>query len=55
MHLETNKLQAHVWEVTEEAKEMLKLKSDVGKRTNKYKAITNTIKFGNQKDIFSCW
>lgn len=46
MHLETNK-QAHVWEMTEEAKEVLKLKSNVGKRTNEYKAITNTIKFGN--------
>lgn len=47
MHLETNKLQACVWEMTEEAKEVLKLKSSVGKRTNEYKAIINTIKFGN--------
>lgn len=47
MHLETNKFQAHVSEMTEEEKEVLKLKSNVGKRTNEYKAIMNTIKFGN--------
>jgi len=47
MHLETNKLQARVWEMTEEAKEVLRLKSNVGRRTNEYKAIVNTIKFGN--------
>lgn len=53
MHLETNKLQACVWEMTGEAK-VLKLKSSVGKRTNEHKAIINTIKFGNWKDIFTC-
>lgn len=45
-HLEMSKLQACVWEMTEEAK-VLKLKSSVGKRTNEHKAIINTIKFGN--------
>lgn len=40
-------MQAHVWKMTEEAKEVLKLKSNVGKRTKQYKAIMNTIKFGN--------
>lgn len=45
--METNKFQAHVSEMTEEEKEVLKLKSNIGKRTNEYKAIMNTIKFGN--------
>lgn len=45
-HLEMSKLQACVWEMTEEEK-VLKLKSSVGKRTNEHKAIINTIKFGN--------
>jgi len=52
MHLETNKFQAHVSEMTEEEKEVLKLKSNVGKRTSESKTIMNALQIWKLEEHF---